>query len=506
MSKREINQNQFHWIILIIIMLIGIAIRLYDLQDPPLDFHPARQLHSAMIARGEYARLNEDAYPGPERALIAAQWASELRIEPPIIEIITSRLFYLFNTDELWIARLLSIFFWVVGGFGLYFLVRNLSGVPGALFAVAFYMILPYGVIASRSFQPDPLMVALMIYSFLFYLRWSEKKSWKSAIWAGVLGGSAILVKQVAIFFLAAAGLMIVFSEMGIKDSLKNAQAWLVAGLTLLPSLVYNLFGIFVDGSLLGQYSKRFFPEMLIDPGFYIRWSRLADMVIPLEFILLSLVGILLLESRKSRLFGVSLFAGYIFLGLGLSHHISTHDYYHLPLIPLVAVGLAPVFELILKELNRRLNRISVVFSLSIILLGGGALNLYESYSTLKKADYRDQPETWPHLVELMGGYNAVSIGLYEDYGASQIYYGYNYPLVYPSLGDIKFTDIEDNTVKTENIEFRMQDRSFFVVTDFEELNQQPDLKAYLVNNYALIESGDWYQIYHIREEINAPE
>ena len=40
--------------------LLGLAVRLYDLTDPPLDFHPTRQLHSALIARGMYYQNLDD--------------------------------------------------------------------------------------------------------------------------------------------------------------------------------------------------------------------------------------------------------------------------------------------------------------------------------------------------------------------------------------------------------------------------------------------------------------
>ena len=42
--------------VLLILLGLGIYIRLYDLTDPPLDFHPTRQLRSAIIARSMYYR------------------------------------------------------------------------------------------------------------------------------------------------------------------------------------------------------------------------------------------------------------------------------------------------------------------------------------------------------------------------------------------------------------------------------------------------------------------
>ena len=42
------------WLMIAVIVVVGLAIRLYDLTDLPLDFHSTRQMHSALIARGMY--------------------------------------------------------------------------------------------------------------------------------------------------------------------------------------------------------------------------------------------------------------------------------------------------------------------------------------------------------------------------------------------------------------------------------------------------------------------
>ena len=59
------------WVILVFLFGLGALIRFYDLTDAPLDFHPTRQLHSALIARG-MAALASDLYPA-QQAEIAIQ-------------------------------------------------------------------------------------------------------------------------------------------------------------------------------------------------------------------------------------------------------------------------------------------------------------------------------------------------------------------------------------------------------------------------------------------------
>ena len=46
---------------MLILFGLGFAIRMVDLTDPPLDFHPTRQLRSAIIARSMYYRSLPEA-------------------------------------------------------------------------------------------------------------------------------------------------------------------------------------------------------------------------------------------------------------------------------------------------------------------------------------------------------------------------------------------------------------------------------------------------------------
>jgi hypothetical protein len=42
---------------ILLILVLGIALRLVDASDAPLDFHPTRQLHNLLVARSIYYQL-----------------------------------------------------------------------------------------------------------------------------------------------------------------------------------------------------------------------------------------------------------------------------------------------------------------------------------------------------------------------------------------------------------------------------------------------------------------
>ncbi len=52
---------------------------------------------------------------------------------------------------------------------------RRISSPTSALIALTFYLILPFAVQASRSFQPDPLMTSSFVIGLYFLYRWMEE-------------------------------------------------------------------------------------------------------------------------------------------------------------------------------------------------------------------------------------------------------------------------------------------------------------------------------------------
>src|SRR5512133_3909129 len=88
---------------LILLLGLGLGIRLYDLTDLPLDFHPTRQLLSALKARGMYYETLTDV-PAEQRSFAIQQWKFRAAIEPEVIERLTA-FTYQFTGEQLWVAR-----------------------------------------------------------------------------------------------------------------------------------------------------------------------------------------------------------------------------------------------------------------------------------------------------------------------------------------------------------------------------------------------------------------
>ena len=266
--------------------------------------------------------------------------------------------------------------------------------------------------------------------------------------------------------------------------------------LALLPAVAYNIYGLFISGFLQTQYSLRFFPELLFDPVFYFHWASKINLTLGWIPVLLALSGILFLKDRPGKWFLIGLFASYIIYGMGFAYHISTHDYYQEPLIPLTAIGIGVVAEAVFSRLDSLTGKWSLSF-LTLLVVSGSLFNLWSLRNEMKRNDYRDQPALWTRLGrEMHYGIPAV-IGLFDDYGVRLEYWGLTMPAVWASSGDIYMRELAGQAQTQKDILTRLMGKRFFIVTDFTELDNQPDLKKVL-SSFPVYERGNGFIIYDI--------
>ena len=246
---------------LLLLFGLGFAIRIYDITDLPLDFHPTRQLFSAIKARGMYYQNLPDV-PEWQRNLAVQMWKTKVTIEPEILPRLTAFL-YQFTGEKLWVPRLLSSVFWLIGGVFVYLLSRELVSTDGAIVSLAFYLFAPYGIYASRSFQPDPMMVMSILAFWWLVWKWAVQPSWKWAILAGLLGGFAIFIKLVAAFFVAGGAFGALFGRLRVRNKMHETQLWVMAVLGSLPGAIWAINGLYIANFLKNEFAGNFISSLL---------------------------------------------------------------------------------------------------------------------------------------------------------------------------------------------------------------------------------------------------
>lgn len=502
------------WALIGLIFAAGFAVRMFRLEDPPVDFHPTRQLHSALIARGMFYERNS-CVEAWQREMAVSQWHMEGLIEPQVFERIVAWTYRLAGQPDLRIPRLYAIFFWMVGAVFVTLLAKKMVGKGGALVSALFFLLWPYGVVASRAFQPEPLVIAFMAAGLWAAVCWQrqveeQQSRWGWTIAAGLLCGMAIFFKSVAVFFLAPALVVIVLSrrdpprsaasEHGLscpRQIWRDTQVWVLLGLAVLPYAIYHVDGVYLRGYLVGQFSQRFFPEMWLDPAFYLRWISNIRRVVPFEVALVAGLSAFLMRRPWQRAMLLAMWLGYFLYGMALPHHISTHDYYHLLLFPLLALGLGAAADALFQAARgpRWLARLAVTCALLAALVIGS----YEARLVLKRSGAVDQAKTWEAVGQALGP-GASVIALVDDYGTGLKYWAWINPALWPTAAEIQWQ--ESTGQKFDFTIFfgdQVAGKDFFVVTLLDELALQPDLSELLSARYPVYRQGSGFLIYDLR-------
>ncbi len=507
-------------ILALVLLALGAALRLYDLTDQPIDFHPTRQLRGAIVARGIYYQF----LPGADettRQQAAAFWASTGQYEPSILEGLMALTYLAIGREFFWVGRIYNTLFWLMGGFAVLALARRVvAAQPSgdtqdrtmavawlcALAALAYNMALPFGVQASRSLQPDPGMAAWLALSALALYRWSETRSWRWVLIGGVVSGMAVLTKAIAVY--SAAGMMIALALYSFRKPeqpvsgaaarmLVSPQLWALAALTLLPTAIYYL-------SRQGRAAEYFtswtlaLSHLLLEPRFYLSWLNMIQKLLNPLALLMAFVGLLLARRRNQALLW-GWWAGYVVYGLFLPYQMTTHNYYHLQLVPLTALSMTPAFEAGLRFLLRQ----KMIWRWAA---SGGVLAVviwmsWQALVPLYRENYRNEPVYWQTIASYLPGDGKI-VALTQDYGYRLMYYGWRKVTLWPNRGEIKLSDLRGSSKEFEQyFAKRIQDKSYFLITAFKQFEDQPELKQMLYEHYSILAQGQGYVIFDLTQK-----
>lgn len=492
------------WSALFILLLaLGGLLRLLDLTDPPLDFHTSRQLRNSLVAREIYYNALPSATE--EQRQLAASFANSVgKYEPPVIETIVGYSYFLTGGETIAVARVWETFFWLAAGVALFDLMRRAANPWAALIAMAYYFVLPFSVEVSRSFQPDPLMTSAFVIGIYFLYRWSEDHSpliagetlgdnstWKWAILAALFLGLATFVKIVIAFFVGAAAISMVLFTFG-KDFWKSKQVWTMAALMVVPALLYYV--VFNQG----RSTEYFFSwtvalmKLITSTDFYTKWLAFLGTLFGLTIVFLSIAGALIAPSRMRWLL-VSLWIGYLLYGLTLPFQMYTHSYYHIQLIPILALGLAVV----LNPLTESVTGIGGVGRVGFIALVVAVIG-YQAYaarSVLVAESFRHEPAFWNEVGEAFPS-DAKVIALTQDYGYRLMLYGWRKVDTWPLATELSATRNPDKDNAAQFDELTIG-KDYFLVTAFGQLDKQPGLKK-ILDTYPIAVQGEGYTLYDL--------
>jgi hypothetical protein len=479
---------------LVSLFLLATGVRLIDLTDPPLDFFPQRQLRGAIIARGIYYQLLPSADPALRVQADYLAHTMDIR-EPSVFEGLVAITYLFTGGEHLWMARIYAIFFWLLGGAALYLLARRMTSPLAAFAPLIFYFFLPWSIIFSRIFQPDLIMVMLTLWAAYTLYRWSETPTWKWAILTGLLSGFAAFVKLPAIFPLGLMMIGIMLFTVGLKKAVTSLQVWVMAILFLIFPVIYYLF--IIPGDSLGWLDTTLpLINKWIQPSFYIQWIIFAGGMVDLGIAFVSFVGIWLLP-KKPRIIALSLWLGYFLYGLAFPHHITTHEYYSIPLIPAIALTLAPLADLVYKHIKNQ-----DLFARSV-LVGILAFSIFYSgwmgRSIMLGKNYRLEASGWQKLGQALPK-DGDLIGITHEDGYRIAYYGWRHvtPWPYSAEDEQELGSVDPMDQFTTLFKNATGGQDYFIVTMFSQFDSRSLLKTYLYDHFPIYAEGDGYLIFNL--------
>ena len=501
----EVHQNNkgvgvtkiraIHGFLLALVVLAGFGIRLYGLKNPPLDFFAPRQLRSLLIARAVYYKLSPTANPALRQKAI--DLANLEVYEPPILEQLVGLGYVIIGSEQFWLARIFQAVFWSIGGLALFAIGRKITSFFPALAGLSFYLFLPFGIVASRSFQPDPWMVMWILVTAYALFRWSETPNWKWAILTGILGGMAVLVKIYAVFFVAPMIVAVWLSATGLRRTLRNPHSYVMTALVAVPSIIYYLILNQARSSDFLSFWTLSLASLILTRKFYVEWMAMVGGIMGLTVILAGILGTLL-APKNARALLIGAWIGYVLFGLSSPYQYTTHDYYHLTLIGLVGLSLAPFLAAIFQVLAKQA-WIWRAIAVGVLLFTAG-YSLWVGRSKIYVATYADEPASWRRVAAALPE-GKTFVSLTADYDMRLRYYGWRMSaFTWPATADLNLFSLHGSKPIDYETYFKENTtgKDYFLVTALSELDAQPQLKEILTDGYPVYYQGNGFVIYDL--------
>jgi hypothetical protein len=478
---------------LLVMFLLATLLRLDEIKAPGhlLD----REYTSAIFARAYYF-TNNDAIEDWRRDIAIIAKDQQPVLEPPVLEYFVSLIYRLMGREEIYYSRYLTNTFWLIGGIFMFLIARKLLSADEAVVATAYYLFVPMGVIISRSFQPDSLMMMLFLISLYALVLYFETPSTKRLLLAAILTGITLLLRPLVIF-----AIFFVF----LAFSIHRNQNWkkiidqpliTFSIVSLLPSVIYYGYGILFAGFMRWKISTSFMPYLLVKKDFWLGWFNNIVDVAEFAPLFLAILGFFLLRNRKVQYLIVGLMVGFIVFSVAFTYHIHTHPYYHIQLFPIVGLCLAPSIVSIVQSLRQAAGKF---WWLPVV--GAFLFVSYIGYREVRGGLYQNRLED-PAVAREIGEvihHSPRTVYVAYYYGVPLEYYGEFGGAAWPVRIEDEFyrRPGEKGLSVKERIVGLGFDPEYFVITHFDLFyRHHQDLQTYLDENCEVLAQTDRYLIY----------
>lgn len=480
--------------VLVTLFLAAAGVRLINLDVPGVLVD--REFTSAMFARDFYFQHAEDIEPW-RREIARATLDKQPTLEPPVTEWLTSVLYRLAGREDMRLGRLLTCTFWLLGGCFLYGTAKRLVSTDAAVFALAYYLFLPYSILLSRSFQADALMMLGFLASLWLIVRYHEAPSRRTLMLAALTAAVTLVYRPLVLPAIVGAFTVPVMARRGVMRGTLDRATLTFATIAVAPAIIYYGYATFIARYFGWKLTSSFRFHLLAHIEYWGGWGQLVLIVVGAVPLVIAVCGTVLMREGLARSMVVGMGLGYFVFGLLFTMHIHTHEYYSAQLIPLVAIAGSPVAVLLAQRFLAAPGRVLKAMALLLATaIAAGAVAL-ESWQALQRP--HNEPPAVAREIGQIVGHSQQVVFLSPYYGLSLQYLGEFTGAYWPRSitywlyrkeGERELSIAE----RLAAIPFKPE---FFVVTDFPEFEgHHQDLAAYLENRCRLRARTADYLIY----------
>jgi len=268
-------------------------------------------------------------------------------------------------------------------------------------------------------------------------------------------------------------------------------------------------------GFLAGHATLSVKPELLLSASFWQGWmgmvasvvvwpqsglSGITILLIDAVLITLGLVSLRFVRDRTGNALLLGLWMGYVGFGLVFTHHISTHFYYSLPLVPIIALSLGPLGSAVVTRLRRARTPMPALAALlvGVVVLGAG----WKVEPKFGNPDYEYQADRYKRIGALVE-HTTEAVHVDPLFDMPLLYYGWiaSYELYSPQGQRVAADDLNQ---RLRHVAARYGRPRFLIVTSVGELETQPALRAFIRRLPALASSRE-YAIFILDERATPP-
>jgi hypothetical protein len=313
--------------LLILILIIGLALRLYKVNDPIADWHSFRQADTASVTRNIVNKTGSFFVPTYHDLSDIQSGKTNPKgyrmVELPIYNSI-SAYFSRFSNVEL-ASRFVSIFFSLASALIIYlYCLRLTSNFWPSFLAMSTFLLLPFNIFYSRTILPEPSAVFFMLLSLYLF----PKQYFFSAVSLSL----AILIKPFTAIIIFPVLLLQVFQ-------LKYWQIAIFSITTISPFFAWRIWiknfpeGIPASSWLINGGNIRFRPA-------WFRWlflERIGKLILGTYGLIPFYLG-LAYKKNKTQSISIALMIGILLYFSIIARGNIQHDYYQTLIIPSISI------------------------------------------------------------------------------------------------------------------------------------------------------------------------